>query len=216
VTPTRIVVATRSAHKLGEIRAILTLPTIELASLDDIGLPPEPDEDAIERFDTFRENAQAKAAWFAARTGLPTIADDSGIAVDALDGRPGVRSKRFSGRTDVHGSALDRANNDALLNALAGVPVPQRTARYVCAAALHGAVRLVAIGTVAGRILDSPAGNHGFGYDPIFLVPALDRTFGQLDAAAKHGLSHRGRAFRGLAAALSHMPAALDARSTIR
>jgi XTP/dITP diphosphohydrolase len=203
---TRLLIATRSQHKAREIREILgsSLAT-SLQTLDDVGLAPDPDEDAIEIWDTFLANARAKAAWFCERTGLPTLADDSGIVVDALDGEPGVRSRRFSGRTDLTGDDLDAENNRTLLRRLEGIPPERRGARYVCAAVLHrpDGRTAAALGTVRGRIVDVPTGSNGFGYDPLFLLPALGRTFAEIDAATKHSWSHRARAFRALAA---HLP----------
>ncbi|HEU5209906.1 MAG TPA: non-canonical purine NTP pyrophosphatase [Longimicrobiales bacterium] len=206
--PRHAVIATRSRHKLEEVRAILGGSlrihgeTLELIDLATAGIQPAPEEDDVEAFETFRENALAKARYFAALTGLPTIADDSGIVVHALDGAPGVRSKRFSGRNDLSGHALDRANNALLLEKLEGVPEQQRAAHYVCAAALVGAWpgSVTGVGTCSGRILHEPVGSGGFGYDPLFWVPELGRSFGELPAELKHGVSHRGRAFRALAA----------------
>lgn len=199
-----LLLATRSADKLAEIRAILPARVrARLLSLDDAGVAPSPAEDGIESFDTFAGNALAKAEYFRALTGLPTLADDSGLVVDALRGAPGVRSKRYSGRTDLDGVALDQANNDALLRALTGMSDEQRGAHYVCAAALVGSGEpLVTFGTVSGRILTAPRGAGGFGYDPLFLLPVLGSTFGEIAGDAKHALSHRGRAFRALAALL--------------
>ncbi|HEX2094720.1 MAG TPA: RdgB/HAM1 family non-canonical purine NTP pyrophosphatase [Longimicrobiaceae bacterium] len=194
-----LLVATRSAHKLREIRQILALyPEIEPIDLTDAGIPESPDEDAIEAFETFEENAMAKARFFATRSGLPVLADDSGLCVDALGGAPGVRSKRFSGRTDLKGAELDRANNALLLERLAGVSEEQRTARYVCAAAVvfpHG-VEEVFRGTCEGIILTEPRGAGGFGYDPLFYLPDEGATFGEVAPERKDRVSHRGRAVR--------------------
>lgn len=202
----RLLLGTRSGHKVRELRSILSVarPEVELLGLHDLGLPPTDDEDAIEIHDTFADNALAKARFYADRSGLTTIADDSGLAVDALGGRPGVHSKRFSGRSDLAGAALDRANNELLLDRLADVPDERRTAHYVCAAALAapGSRPLVVIGTCAGRIAFAPRGSGGFGYDPLFIVPDLGLTFGELPPAEKHRRSHRARAFRALAAHL--------------
>jgi XTP/dITP diphosphohydrolase len=174
---------------------------VRILTLDDAGLPAIPDEDHLERFHTFAGNALAKAEHFSRRSGLPVIADDSGLCVDALAGLPGVRSRRFSGRDDLQGEDLDRANNQTLLDRLHGVPATARTAHYVCVAVLlwPGAPPATALGSVSGFILDAPAGNRGFGYDPLFLLPELGRSFAQVDAATKHRFSHRGRAFRALA-----------------
>lgn len=201
----RVALATRSADKLREIREILApLPRLEIIGLDDLGIAPSPDEDHIEAFDSFRENALAKARFFAAGTGLITLADDSGLVVPALGGAPGVFSKRFSGRTDLTGPRLDEANNRLLLERLRDVPPERRGAFYVCAAAAafpDGRVA-VALGTTPGRIADAPDGSAGFGYDPLFLVPELGVTLGRVSADVKHRLSHRGRAFRALATRL--------------
>lgn len=199
----RLVVATRSEHKLREIRAILTpVEGLELLGLDEAGVPPDPAEEGIEVFDTFEGNARAKAAWFEARTGLPVVADDSGLEVDVLDGRPGVHSKRFAPEgSGLTGEARDRANNAHLLRLLEGVEDARRTARYVCVAVLDGGDERVRSfrGEVEGRILREPRGQGGFGYDPLFLDPELGRTFAEIDRAAKDARSHRGRAFRALA-----------------
>lgn len=203
--PDRFLLATRSPDKLREIREILAPTGVQLVSLLDLDVPASPEENAIEAYETFRENARAKARYFVRLTGLPTLADDSGLEVDALGGAPGVYTKRFSGRTDLAGKALDEANNQLLLERLAGVPAERRGARYVCAAAaafLDGGV-LVAVGTTPGVIARIPsAGTGGFGYDPLFFVPALDATFADVSAAEKHRRSHRARAFRALAAML--------------
>jgi XTP/dITP diphosphohydrolase len=201
--PAPILLATRSDDKAREIRAILghRLRT-PLVSLRDIGLEPAPEEDDIEAFDTFLANAHAKADYFMHVTGLATIADDSGISVDALDGAPGVRSRRFATTTDPHGSAQDRANNEKLLRELDGVPHERRTAHYTCAAVLHSpdGRRIAAIGTCSGIILRKPRGTRGFGYDPLFLDPASNLSFAEMTHTRKNQLSHRGRAFNALAA----------------
>jgi XTP/dITP diphosphohydrolase len=194
--------ATRSPDKLREIREILAPAGVELVSLADAGIAATPEEDAIEAFETFRENALAKARYFAALADLPTLADDSGLEVDALGRAPGVYTKRFSGRTDLAGKALDQANNDLLLARLEGVPMERRAARYVCAAAVAfpRGRGLVAVGTSPGFIARHPSsGSAGFGYDPLFFVPDLDATFADVPAEEKHRRSHRARAFRALA-----------------
>ncbi|NLG62911.1 MAG: non-canonical purine NTP pyrophosphatase [Candidatus Cloacimonetes bacterium] len=204
----RALVATRSRHKLEEVRTILGGSlrihgeVHELIDLVTAGIAPRPEEEDVEAFDTFRENALAKARYFFRLTGMPTIADDSGIVVHALAGEPGVRSKRLSGRSDLSGQALDEANNALLLDRLRDVPDERRGAHYVCAAALvgSGGGSVIGIGTCRGRILREPAGTGGFGYDPLFLIPDFGRSFGELPADVKHSVSHRGRAFRALAA----------------
>jgi XTP/dITP diphosphohydrolase len=203
-----LLLATRSPDKLREIRQILAPLGLEIVSLNDVDIPPDPAEDAIEAFLTFRENALAKARHFAALTGRLTLADDSGLEVEALGGAPGVFTKRFSGRADLRGRALDEANNELLLQKLAGIPVEGRSARYVCAAAAarpDGAT-LVGLGTTPGRIAERPsAGTHGFGYDPLFFVPELHATFADVPAGEKHRRSHRARAFRALASSIASL-----------
>jgi len=199
----RVLLATRSAHKLSEIREILAdadLP-VELVGLDDLGLDPTPEEEDLEPWETFEENALSKARWFRDRSGIPTLSDDSGLAVDALDGGPGVRSKRFSPAAiagEVDGQARDDANNRHLLELLEGTLEEGRGGRYVCVVAFAGTdgSEWTVRGEVEGRIAGAPSGDGGFGYDPLFFVPQLGRTFGNASAEEKHALSHRGRAFR--------------------
>lgn len=201
----KLLVATRSRHKMREIRRILAgIPGLELLDLDQAGVPPDPQEEDLEPYDTFEENARSKARWFHARSGLPTVADDSGIVVDALDGAPGVRSKRFSPDEGLTGIDRDLANNAYLLERLTGVAPPARTAHYVCVAVLvNGETEpLVCRGEASGLILEVPQGDNGFGYDPLFFDPELDRTFAEIGQEEKNARSHRGRAFRALAEAL--------------
>lgn len=196
-----VLLATRSAGKLRELRPMFADAGIAIVGLDEAGVPAGPGEDAIEAFDTFEANALAKARHFHRLTGLPTVADDSGLVVEALGGAPGVRSKRWSGRTDLEGAALDAANNAALGAALAGVA--DRRARYVCVAALVDARGARTWrGETAGLVRDEPAGADGFGYDPYFWSAELGVTFGEASREAKERVSHRGRAFRELLAAL--------------
>jgi XTP/dITP diphosphohydrolase len=195
-----ILLATRSADKAREIRDLLVpMLHVNVIPLDAAGIVPDPAEDDIEVFDTFLDNAHAKASWFLDLTGLPTIADDSGICVHALGGRPGVHSRRFA----PPGSGLDqdRANNDHLLHELRDTPPAMRTAHYACAAVMHMPYgrRFSALGTCAGVILDEPRGDGGFGYDPLFLVPEVGRSFGEMSPGEKQQRSHRARAFRALA-----------------
>ena len=204
----RLLIATRSAHKLAELRELLDLSWAELVSLDDLGVTDEVDEIGA----TFEANAALKARAGARATGLPTLADDSGIEVDALGGAPGVRTRRYAGPDPT-----DAANNAKLLAALAGLPPERRGARYVCVLALAlpsdgGArgglpVRLVR-GTTRGRIATEPRGTGGFGYDPIFepaSEPPGGRTLGLWSAAEKHAISHRGRAARRMAPILREL-----------
>ena len=168
----KLLVATRSLHKIAEIRALLGhVAGLELLDLDGIGVLADPAEDELEPYDTFEENARSKAAYFQRLSGLPTVADDSGIEIDALGGKPGVRSRRFAPIPETAGrEEQDEANNRHLLALLAGVEAAQRTARYVCVAALveGGGRDSLFRGTAEGVILEHPRGRAGFGYDPLF------------------------------------------------
>ncbi|HET7829972.1 MAG TPA: non-canonical purine NTP pyrophosphatase, partial [Candidatus Limnocylindrales bacterium] len=194
----RLLVATRSQHKLRELRELLGVgDDVELLSPDDVGIEGEPDETGL----TFETNARIKARYYAARSGLPTLADDSGLEVDALGGGPGVYTRRYSGP-----DATDESNNTKLLGELAGLPPDRRGARYVCVLALalpgetgvRGGLRIVTRrGTCRGRIATGPRGAGGFGYDPIFepaAEPPGGRTLGQWSAEEKNAISHRSRA----------------------
>jgi XTP/dITP diphosphohydrolase len=201
-----LLVATRSAHKLGEIRRILEeVRGLRLLSPDEAGVPYDPVEGGLEVFETFEENARAKALYFHERSGLPTVADDSGLEVDALDGAPGVRSKRFSPEGGLTGLARDRANNRHLLETLGGRGPAERGARYVCVTVLVGLPGddVVCRGEAPGEILTEPRGTGGFGYDPLFFDPELGRTFAEIGGDEKNARSHRGKAFRCLAASLA-------------
>jgi len=213
---TRLLVATRSRPKLIEIQGILgPVAGLKLCTPDDLGLGEDPEEEAIEAFETFEENALAKARWFHERTGLPTVADDSGLEVDALDGRPGVRSRRFApASVELPGESRSDANVRFLLRELEGVPDAERGARFVCVAALVGLDRepLIHRGEVAGRILSRPRGDGGFGYDPVFLAPDLDRSFAELSRGEKAARSHRGSAFSALGADLASLTPGLATR----
>lgn len=192
-----MLVATRSAGKIRELRPLLLARGIGAVSLDDAGIPESDAEDALEVYATFEENALAKARYFARLSGRPTLADDSGLAVDAINGRPGVMSKRWSGRVDLAGQALDDENNRLLLEALRGKA--DRRAHYVCAAAyVDGARELVCRGEVHGRILDVAEGRGGFGYDPLFFSEELGKSFGIASREEKATVSHRARAFMSL------------------
>jgi XTP/dITP diphosphohydrolase len=196
------VIATRSAGKLRELRPLLAAAGITAIDLTDAGLPERAEEAAIESFDTFEDNALAKARYFYARAGgRDVVADDSGLEVLALDGAPGVRSKRWSGRHDLEGAALDAANNALLLRRIQGAD--DRRARFVCAAAWCGAAgTLVVRGEVPGHILDDARGEDGFGYDPYFFSDELGMTLAQATVEQKETVSHRGRAFARLITAL--------------
>jgi XTP/dITP diphosphohydrolase len=198
VTQRVIVVATRSDHKLREIRQLVPpIAGIRLVDLGEAGIAWTPEEETIEAFETFEENALAKARFFHERSGLAVMADDSGLCVDALGGAPGVYSKRFSGRTDLLGQALDDANNRHLLESLAGTAA-DRSARYVCVIATIAADGTESLfrGTVEGAIAREPRGDQGFGYDPLFVIPDLGVSFGQLPAETKNAMSHRFDAVR--------------------
>ncbi len=198
----RVLVATRSAGKLRELDGILAEAGMQGVSLADAGMAESADEDAIECHETFEENALAKARHFNRLSGLPTIADDSGLCVDALGGAPGVWSKRYSGRPDLNGQALDDANNAKLLSELA--EFDDRSAGYACAAAFsHGSVEIVERGETRGSIIAVPLGDNGFGYDPYFFSDELGMTFGEATTSAKQEVSHRGRAFKALFNALA-------------
>jgi XTP/dITP diphosphohydrolase len=210
----RVVIATRSAHKLRELRALLDLDGVELVSLDDLGIPGEPVEDGL----TFETNARIKARFAARATGLPALADDSGVEVMALGGAPGVRTRRYAGP-----NATDQENNEKLLRELEGVSPEHRGARYICVLALalpapdrgRGALEIVVRrGTCRGRIATQPKGDGGFGYDPIFepiAEPPGGRTFGLYATAEKDRISHRARAARRMAPVLQDLsPARSD------
>lgn len=198
-----ILLATRSAGKLRELRPMLARAGLDAIDLTALGIAESEGEDALEAFETFEENALAKARFFARCSGLATVADDSGLEVLALGGRPGVRSKRFSGRDDLRGRELDDANNAKLQRELA--PYTDRRARFVCAAALVGtdASEIVRRGETAGVMLTVPRGMEGFGYDPFFQADELGRTFAEASVTEKERVSHRGRAFRALLDAVS-------------
>lgn len=209
----KLLLATRSEHKAGEIRRILSgVPDLDLLTLDQAGVPQSAEEESIEAFETFEENALAKARHFHAVTGLATLADDSGIEVDALDGAPGVRSKRFAPERGLEGQERDDENNRHLLELLDGVAEELRTARYVCVAMLVGPKGQVRTfrGEAPGLLLRAPRGVGGFGYDPLFFDPELGRTFAEITAEEKNARSHRGKAFRALALDLAASPLESD------
>jgi len=189
--------ATRSEGKLRELRPLFGAHGISVVDLRDARIAETRDEDSLEEFSTFEENALAKARHFFHRSGIATIADDSGLSVDALGGRPGVHSKRWSGRPDLSGEALDEENNRLLLEVLAGKT--DRSASYVCAAAYVDAeAEFVSRGEVHGSIGMAARGANGFGYDPYFVSSELGCTFGEASRERKELVSHRGRAFRAL------------------
>lgn len=197
----KLLVGTRSPGKTREIRELFTGLPFELAFPSDRLLEPLPDEADLERSASYAENAVAKARYFAARGGMPAVADDSGIEVDALAGAPGPRSARWGGAGGGAGKDVDAANNALLLEKLVGVPEERRTARYRCVVAFlatAGSVPEIVEATCDGYILTEARGTGGFGYDPLFYSPELHMSFGEAPPAAKHRVSHRGRAFRAL------------------
>jgi len=204
---TTLLLATRSKDKAREIREILAPSGVGIVTLDEAHVGWTSAEERIEEFDSFLENARAKAEYFARLTGRPTVADDSGLEVVSLGGAPGVRSKRFApDAAQLAGKELDAANNAELLRRLLGAATPRRRAAYVCVAVLlraAGAVPEAFTGRCWGSVLEAGKGAGGFGYDPLFYHEGLAKTFGEATAEEKHGVSHRGAAFRELAAALS-------------
>ena len=190
----RVVLATRNRHKIDELKAILAATGVEVELLGVAEFPDLPDVPEIGV--TFAENALLKAVDVADRTGLPAIADDSGLCVDVLGGAPGIFSARWAGK---HGD--DKANLDLLLAQLADIADAHRQAHFACAAALAlpGGGRVVRDGRIDGTLLHAPRGTNGFGYDPIFLPDGYDRTTAEMPAEEKNAISHRTRAFQALA-----------------
>jgi XTP/dITP diphosphohydrolase len=192
--PTEVLLATRNPHKLAELRRILAdlQPDLRVIGLDDAA----PYDEVPETAATFADNALTKARVGALATGLITVADDSGLAVDALNGMPGVLSARWSGR---HGD--DAANLRLLLDQIVDVPDGRRGAAFVCAAALAtpSGGQVVVEGQMPGRLVRQPRGHNGFGYDPIFVADGKTLTNGELPPAEKDAISHRGKALRAIA-----------------
>ncbi len=202
-----LVLGTRNAKKCREMAALVAPPwepnprlaRLSIRSVADFPGTPDVVEDA----DTFAGNARKKASEIARALGAWVVADDSGLAVDALGGAPGVLSARYAGEP-----CDDEANNRKLLDAVAGLDDERRGAAFRCALALAdptGAIRLEAEGSCRGRLTREPRGAGGFGYDPLFSIPEYHRTFGELSALVKHQLSHRARAFAGLRAGIDRM-----------
>jgi XTP/dITP diphosphohydrolase len=192
MTP-RLLVATTNPDKLREIRAILDGIPVELLSLADVPPLAEPEEHGR----SFAENARQKAGYYAARTGLATVAEDSGLEIAALDGAPGVLSARYPGAT--YPEKFARLYAELAARGAHGSP-----SRFVCAVAVVRGDRVLfeATGTVDGELAPEPRGHRGFGYDPIFYYPPYGRTLAEVSAEEKAAVSHRGRAFRALAAFL--------------
>jgi XTP/dITP diphosphohydrolase len=198
----QILFATTNPHKTNEVRAILAPLGIDVLSLDSLESVPEEPEETEE---TFAGNARLKARYYAQATGVASLAEDSGLEVDALSGAPGVHSARYAGTSGTR-AERDRANNEKLLLELARVPDASRTARFVCAlclAAPDGTVLEETTGAYEGEIADSPRGQNGFGYDPLLFLPDVGRTSAELPPAEKNARSHRGKAVRALAALLA-------------
>jgi XTP/dITP diphosphohydrolase len=189
--PRQILLATGNAGKIREIVEILRDLPVTIRQLSDFPNLPE----AIESGATFCENAELKARHYARLTGLVTLAEDSGIEVDALGGAPGVYSARFAG-----GHGDDAANNAKVIELLRGMPPEKRTGRFRCVSVLATAEAVIAIaeGTIEGRILDKLRGSGGFGYDPLFYVPELGCTTAEISREEKNRISHRGKALRAM------------------
>jgi XTP/dITP diphosphohydrolase len=198
-----LLVATTNSGKLAEIKSFLKYLPVHIISLSDLQDPPVVAEDG----QSFEENALKKARTLAEWSGYRTLADDSGLEVDALDGRPGILSARFSG---IEGD--DAANNSKLLEEMRDVPEEKRTARFVCVLALcaptsEGGTQCTSRGSCEGLIGFAAKGKNGFGYDPLFFSLPLDKTFGEIDQQTKTTVSHRGKALKELVKVL---PAWLD------
>ena len=191
----KILVATTNTGKIAELRAMLDFD-VEWVALSDFEGIGAIEEDGA----TFAENARKKAVGYAKKTGLWTIADDSGLVVDALGGEPGVKSARFSGEKEADRKLLDHKNMTKVLGLLEGVPREKRTGRFVCHLCLASPEKVLieTKGELEGLIAESQIGENGFGYDPIFFVPNLNKTVAQLSREEKNAISHRGNAIREL------------------
>jgi XTP/dITP diphosphohydrolase len=188
----RLLVATTNRDKLREIRLLLSGLAVDLVTLHDLAAIDEPEETGA----TFAENARLKAHYYAAASGLTTVAEDSGLVIDALDGEPGVRSARF-----LRPDASYPERFAAIFQRLADHPERGRAARFLCAVAVVENTRIVfeTVGTVEGEISDRPRGDRGFGYDPIFYYPPYGTTLAEVTESDKLAVAHRGQAFRALA-----------------
>lgn len=208
----KLLFATRSKGKQAEARRLLEGSGINVVFPDEAGVAPSLAEERLELADSFAANARAKAEYFSKQTGLPTVADDSGLEVISLGGEPGVRSRRWAG-ADGTEAQVSRANNEYLLRRLRGAPEPKRRARYRCVLVLYRTPRSFPEtfeGATTGRILEEPRGGAGFGYDPLFLSDDLDTSFGEATQEEKDAVSHRGRAFAALKEALAPPTATPD------
>ncbi len=186
----KLVLATQNQHKIEEITQILKHPELELLSLADFSLAPDIKEDG----NSFKENAYLKAHQVAQLTGEIAMADDSGLVVDALDGAPGIYSARYAGE-----NATDMDNNQLLLKQMAEISVNKRQAHFYCVIAIvkPDGESFFAEGKCEGLIATSPKGEHGFGYDPLFIIPQYDKTFAELGPTIKNQISHRSKALSG-------------------
>ena len=190
---TRLLIATTNSGKLREIRELLGDVTVALVSLSDIAPISPPEETGL----TFAENARLKAEYYAAHAQLPTVAEDSGLVIDALGGEPGIHSARF-----LRPDATYPERFAEIYRRLARQPAGARTARFICALAVvdDGKVVFETTGTIEGQIAEAPRGTGGFGYDPLFYYPPYGSTLAEVDQPAKLAVAHRGQAFRQLAA----------------
>jgi XTP/dITP diphosphohydrolase len=205
----RYLLATRSAGKLRELNEIFSEFGLEAIDLEAADIPETSAEKTLEAFDTFEENALAKARYFYEQSGgMPTFADDSGMCIDALGGEPGVFSKRWSGREDLKGNALDAENNAMLVERMSAArrKSPDKftdSARYISVAAFKDASgEVIRRGTIEGTVLQQPRGTSGFGYDPYFYAAEMGGTFAEADISKTAAVSHRSRSFRALLSAL--------------
>jgi len=198
----RILIATTNPGKIAELKAMLNVE-VKLVGLSEFAGMGEVQEDGS----TFAENARKKALGYAKATGLWTIADDSGLVIDALGGQPGVKSSRFSGERESNGKLLDHKNMAKVLRLLQAVPKEKRTARFVCCLCLAspGKILIETQGILEGLIAYEEIGQNGFGYDPIFFVPSLNKTVGQMGPEEKNAISHRSQAIGKLKPLLEKM-----------
>ncbi len=192
-----IILATRNPGKLKEIQQVLGELGMRIVSLNEVGEIREPAEDGR----TFAENARKKGLYYARATNQWSLADDSGLAIDALDGAPGVRSARYAADQcpqNADRDTIDRTNNTRVLEELRNVPDEKHTARFICHLTLASPEKILieTQGTIEGIITHSPCGSNGFGYDPLFFVPELGCTMAELDPEEKNRISHRGKAVR--------------------
>ena len=218
--PPELLLATRSEHKAAEARRVLESEcggSVRLVTLAEARVERLAEEDDLEPFATFEENAAAKARYYARRAAMTAVADDSGLEVEALGWGPGVRTRRFAPLGRYPGLSRDDANNEHLLESLGALSPAKRGARYVCVACLCDPVGESIRnfrGEAYGRILEKRRGDGGFGYDPLFLAENQGRSYAELSPSEKDALSHRGRAFRAVASFLGDLQRAGGQQST--